>query len=48
MHAKQAMADAVEGADPQTIGPQLEQLADPVSHFARGLVGEGDGQQAHG
>jgi len=41
------MANAVKCANPQAIRAQLEQLADPISHLPRRLVGEGDGQQTH-
>ena len=38
--------DGVEGAQPaQAFGGGADQMGDPFAHFARGLVGEGDGQK---
>ena len=34
----------MEGAEPEPFGRASEQLSDPLAHLARGLVGEGDGE----
>ena len=40
--AQDAYADAVEGPQPDVAGRAAENGLDPVTHLARGLVGEGD------
>jgi hypothetical protein len=42
--AQHAHADGVEGAEPHAVGRAADQMRDAVEHFARRLVGEGDGQ----
>jgi hypothetical protein len=45
MAAQDLGADRVEGAEPaHALDLRAEHDADPVAHLARGLVGEGDGQ----
>ena len=46
VHAQQAMADAVERADPERSGRQAELRLDAMAHLGGGLVGERDGQDA--
>ena len=49
MAAQDLDADAVEGAQPRhPLDRIAQQAADPVLHLARGLVGEGHGQQLPG
>ena len=42
--AQHAYADRVEGSEPHPVGCAADQLRHAVEHFARRLVGEGDGQ----
>jgi hypothetical protein len=42
--AQQAVRDAVEGADGETLRAAGDQLVQARAHLARGLVGEGDGE----
>ena len=45
MLAEDLGCDRMEGAQPaQTLGLRADQVSDPLAHLARGLVGEGDGQ----
>ena len=44
--AQDPQAGGVEGRDPHLLAPGPHQLADPVAHLPRGLVGERDGQHA--
>ncbi len=46
VQAQQAVADAVEGADPERRGRQAELRLDAVAHLGRGLVGERHGEDA--
>ena len=40
--------EGVEGPDPEAGGVAPQQAADPLLHFAGGLVGEGDGEDPSG
>ena len=44
MAAQNPHADRMEGAEPHAVGGAADQLRDAVQHFARRLVGEGDGE----
>ena len=46
MQAQQAVRDAVEGADPERAARDAEQPLDARAHLGRGLVGEGDREDA--
>ena len=46
VQAQQAVRDAVEGADPERRARHAEERLDAAAHLARGLVGEGDGEDA--
>ena len=46
--AQHARADRVERADPHPGGLAAEEAADAVAHLARGLVGEGHGEDLIG
>ena len=42
--AQHPHADGVEGAEPHALHAAADQPLDALAHLARGLVGEGDGQ----
>ncbi|MCY1365652.1 hypothetical protein D9M69_525100 [compost metagenome] len=48
VRAQQAVAQAVEGADPHAAHVHRQHRGQPRHHFLGGLVGEGDGQDATG
>ena len=48
VHAEQARAGGVEGADPHAARSAAGELLDALAHLARRLVGEGDGEDAIG
>ncbi len=46
--AQDPHAGRVEGRDPHPVGPRADQADDALAHLARGLVGEGDGEDLAG
>src|SRR5207249_5311164 len=46
VHAQQAVAQSVKGADPHAAGADREHRRNTSEHFARRLVGEGYGENA--
>jgi hypothetical protein len=48
MHPEQAVADSVEGANPQSLRSDVQQATDTPAHFPGGLVGERHRHQTHG
>ena len=43
--AEDARARGVEGGHPHAVRDRADEVGDPLLHLARGLVGEGDGEQ---
>ena len=48
VRAQKAMSQTMEGTDPHAADRSAEHLVESTAHLARGLVGEGDGQDRPG